>query len=461
MDETKPTCFCLKEIANSKKTIGQLREQLPKIRAQYDKYKGTGLKREFDALSDMQRLVKRLWEEFPALIQQLSEYGDPALAGTTQNLYGVLKKYDYLGTADYTPLCRALEAYENSLPIREDNINTAALGHLMNRVRMGYFPTDADHVKLLKKAVAFPEQPVNVIDPCCGEGMALAGLTAGENAVTYGIEIDEVRGEEAQQRLKRVGFGSFFHSRISLGAFQCLFLNPPYLSVPSEHGSRRLEKSFLADSMRLLTDGGLLIYIIPYYRATLDVCRVLCEHFENLRVYRFIGKEFDRFKQVVFLGTKRPWQEEAQKAERLSEYMLSPDNLQPLSEIPEQIYSLPAAAKPVELFKGAVFNVAELAVQLKNSKSINRLFEDKTLDNRERRPLLPLNLSQIGLVGASGLMNGLVECDTPHVIKGRIVKEKKTKIGTENEQGVTEIREITSNKLIFNILTPSGFQSIG
>ena len=326
---------------------------------------------------------------------------------------------------------------------------------------MGYFPTDADHVELLKKAVVFPEQPVNVIDPCCGEGMALAGFTAGENAVTYGIEIDEVRSEEAQQRLKRVGFGSFFHSRISLGAFQCLFLNPPYLSVPSEHGNRRLEKSFLADSLRLLADGGLLIYIIPYYRATLDVCRVLCEHFENLRVYRFIGKEFDRFKQVVFLGTKRPWQEEAQKAERLSEYMLSPDNLQPLSEIPEQIYSLPAAAKPVELFKGAVFNVAELAVQLKNSKSINRLFEDKTLDNRERRPLLPLNLSQIGLVGASGLMNGLVECDTPHVIKGRIVKEKKTKIGTENEQGIMEIREITSNKLIFNILTPSGFKSLG
>lgn len=285
MDETKSTCFCLKEIADSKKTIAYLREQLPKVRALYDKYKGTGLKRELDALADMQRLVKQLWEEFPALIQQLNEYGDPELAGTTQNLYGVLKKYDYLGTADYTPLCRALEAYENSLPIREDNINTTALGHLMNRVRMGYFPTDADHVELLKKAVVFPEQPVNVIDPCCGEGMALAGFTAGENAVTYGIEIDEVRSEEAQQRLKRVGFGSFFHSRISLGAFQCLFLNPPYLSVPSEHGNRRLEKSFLADSLRLLADGGLLIYIIPYYRATLDVCRVLCEHFENLRVY--------------------------------------------------------------------------------------------------------------------------------------------------------------------------------
>ena len=103
----------------------------------------------------------------------------------------------------------------------------------------------------------------------------------------------------------------------------------------------------------------------------------------------------------------------------------------------------------------------ELAVQLKKSKSIDRLFENRALDNRPRQPLLPLNVSQIGLVGASGMMNGLVECDTPHVIKGRIVKETKTKIGEENACGKMEIREITSNKLVFNILTPQGYRSLG
>lgn len=72
---------------------GQLREQLPKVRAQYERYKGTGLKREHDALVDLQRLVKRLWEEFPALIQQLNEYGDKSLTETTGKLYDVLKKY--------------------------------------------------------------------------------------------------------------------------------------------------------------------------------------------------------------------------------------------------------------------------------------------------------------------------------------------------------------------------------
>ena len=147
----------------------------------------------------------------------------------------------------------------------------------MNRVRMGYYPTDLEHVQMIRKAVIFPESAVNILDPCCGEGLALETLADGEKAVTYGVELDEIRAEEAQNHLKRIGFGSFFHSRISSGAFQCVFLNPPYLSVVSESGHRRQEKAFLADSMRLLMDGGLLIYIIPYYRATPDICLALLD----------------------------------------------------------------------------------------------------------------------------------------------------------------------------------------
>ena len=58
-------------------------------------------------------------------------------------------------------------------------------------------------------------------------------------------------------------------------------------------------------------------------------------------------------------------------------------------------------------------------------------------------------------------MNGLIECEVPHIIKGRIVKEKKTKIGIEDEKGKTAVREITSNRLIFNVLTPTVLKSLG
>ena len=460
-DEQQQTAFCLKEIAESKTLILNLSAGFPKIRAAYEKYKGTGLKREYDSLVDLRRAVKRLLEEFPALVLRLNEYGDSELSKTTERLYGVLKKFNYIGTADYSKLCMALESFANGLPTADHNINTAKLAHLMNRARMGYFPTDLSHVKMLKDAIVFPGEPVNLIDPCCGEGIALQAFSKGIQARTYGIEIDEVRGEEAGRRLQRVGFGSFFHSRISLNAFQGLWLNPPYLSVPSENGTRRLEKSFLADSMRLLQVGGIMIYIIPYYRATPDVCRVLCENFTDLRVHKFIGKEFERFKQVAIIGRRIERREAEKMAKKLSEYMLDADKIPPITDLPKDCYEMSAATKKVELFKGAVFNVSELAEQLKKSPSTQRLFEDRTLDNRKLRPLLPLNLSQVGLVGASGMMNGLVECDTPHIIKGRIVKEKKTKIGVEDDKGKTAIREITSNRLIFNVLTPTGLKLLG
>lgn len=460
-EQHQQTAFCLKEIAESKTLILNLSAGFPKIRAAYEKYKGTGLKREYDSLVDLRRAVKRLLEEFPALILRLNEYGDSELSKTAERLYGVLKKFNYIGTADYFKLCMALESFANGLPTADHNINTAKLAHLMNRARMGYFPTDLSHVKMLKDAIVFPGEPVNLIDPCCGEGIALQAFSKGVQARTYGIEIDEVRGEEAGRRLQRVGFGSFFHSRISLNAFQGLWLNPPYLSVPSENGTRRLEKSFLADSMRILQVGGIMIYIIPYYRATPDVCRVLCENFTDLRVHKFIGKEFERFKQVAIIGRRIERREAEKMAKKLSEYMLDADKIPPITDLPKNCYEMPAATKKVELFKGAVFNVSELAEQLKKSPSTQRLFEDRTLDNRKLSPLLPLNLSQVGLVGASGMMNGLVECDTPHIIKGRIVKEKKTKIGVEDDKGKTAIREITSNRLIFNVLTPTGLKSLG
>ena len=70
----------------------------------------------------------------------------------------------------------------------------------------------------------------------------------------------------------------------------------------------------------------------------------------------------------------------------------------------------------------------------------------------------------MGLIGGSGLINGLMECEYPHIIKGRIVKERRTVTeenrGPNNRLVSTEIRETISNRMIFNILTPSGFRSL-
>lgn len=177
----------------------------------------------------------------------------------------------------------------------------------MNRVRMGYYPTDPDNIAHILRGIQFPEGvTTNVFDPCCGCGKALRQIAQGNNCFAYGVELDEFRADEAQTRLHRVGVGSFFRSRISSEVFHLMFLNPPYMSVMTEGGSRtRHEKRFLMDSICHLMQGGLLIYIIPFYRLTPDICKILADNFSDLGVWRFTDSEFKKFKQVTVMGLRK------------------------------------------------------------------------------------------------------------------------------------------------------------
>ena len=115
------------------------------------------------------------------------------------------------------------------------------------------------------------------------------------------------------------------------------------------------------------------------------------------------------------------------------------------------------------MFQGAKFNQAELARQLASSKGFTQIFSKSRMDELERRPLLPLSIGQIGLIGGSGLINGLVDCGAPHIIKGRIVKEVRTR-QEDNQDAVgaptKTLYVMNVNKMIFNVLTPEGFRSL-
>ena len=117
------------------------------------------------------------------------------------------------------------------------------------------------------------------------------------------------------------------------------------------------------------------------------------------------------------------------------------------------------------MFKGEKFNEKELERQLAASDSFRRLMNARSeLDSAEKRPLLPLSIGQIGLVGGSGLINGLIDCDTPHIIKGRIIKvcnvEREAKFNGRGDLTGAEIKEVISNKMVFNVLTSQGFKAL-
>lgn len=453
------TCFCLEELEAGKTQLIKLANELDEEYPIYLEHRGSGSGEEYSDILQLHLTAKTLWEEIPKLLHSLEEYGDEELIKTAKKMSDAVKKFDYLNGGNYRALVSAINSFAELLPTNS-GINAKEASRLMNRIKMGYFPTDSEHVKLIKKAVRFPKGNVNILDPCCGEGLALKAFSEGENAVTYGIELDENRGHTAQGKLDRVGLGSFFHSSIPFGRFHALFLNPPYLSCPGTNGSRRMERAFLADTLPLLMKGGLLIYIIPYHRANEAVCRTLAAYYKNLTVFRFRDNEYKKYKQVVFFGIRADKHEGVKTAKKIEELCLTPEKIPLIDTIPEGLYSLPEKESEVPYFRGSVFDTEELMEQFKSSDSLNILFEQSQLESRVRKPLLPLNLSQIGLVGASGLMNGLVDCEHPHVIKGKIVRQKKTSETVNPERDCSELREVESNKMIFNILTPDSYISV-
>lgn len=219
------------------------------------------------------------------------------------------------------------------------------------------------------------------------------------------------------------------------------------------------------ESLEKLAIGGLLVYIVPYYRVTGDIARILCDNFTDLSVYRFTGKKFDRFRQVAVFGIRRERENGLSQVPVLMAACGDKDKIPPLTQLPEGRYPLPPRPLEVPVFKGTVFNRRELARQLAASPSIAKRLARSPLDSRERRPLLPLNVGQVGLIGGSGLLNGLVACDSPHIVKGRVTKETVVAVNAiqEDENGretSREISETVTNKITFNILTAVGFRSL-
>ena len=420
--------YASENLRTAQNWLMELSQQLAVQRVQVENYRTSNLTAASDAYSQLQQTRENLVGVLSGVRLLLMEVEETKLAATAGQLQAGLQGFNLMSNT-YRPVYDVLRDFAGKLPV-EGTANAAVIGRLMNNVKLGYYPTDPDNISHILRGIQFPTGvTTNLLDPCCGCGNALRQLAQGNNCYTYGVELDESRAEEAQTRLHRVGFGSFFYSRISHEAFHLLFLNPPYLSVLNESGGRaRHEKKFLIESLCHLMYGGLLLYVIPYYRLTQDICRVLCDNFDDLTVWRFTDREFKKFKQIAVLGIRKRRNMEPPDALWLEQYTSDSAAIPSLTELPEDRYALPAQMLEVPVFKGEKFNQKELEQQLRRSGSFSQMMARSELDNGVKRPLLPLSIGQIGLISGSGMINGLIECDSPHVIKGRIVKVVSTEV---------------------------------
>jgi predicted RNA methylase len=150
----------------------------------------------------------------------------------------------------------------------------------------------------IRSCLAFPDQEASALDPCAGEGRAMAAITAESKAATYGIELDSYRAEAAATVLRHVIQGDALSAQARVESFGLIYANPPFDDEFGLSGNRRFEVLFLSHFARWPVPAGILVYVVPVPQLT-GCAQTLASHFRDVRVFRLGSSECARYWHVV------------------------------------------------------------------------------------------------------------------------------------------------------------------
>lgn len=316
----------------------------------------------------------------------------------------------------------------------------------MNHRKSGFFPTDVGTLENLFSDLTSSDKTVNLLDPCCGEGDALAQFKSHyPNAKTYGVELDLARAEVARSQLDYVYQADIYDVGLGRGQFDLLFLNPPYGNDLTDNLSsdktERLEHKFLMQTFSALKADGVLIYIVP--GKSLDEPRIkwLLARFKDLTIRQ---AAVDTYKQVVVMGTKLR-QQRSVNAKMIESVVqqISGDNL--LAETKPE-YRLPSSKSKAKVIVKRL-NEAAIAEVMRRYRGQWAYFDTlftANVTNDFQRPIHKLSEWHLALLITSGAVQGRVSNTNGRelLVKGAVKKHKKvTQSATEDSDGnvTTEI----------------------
>ena len=314
------------------------------------------------------------------------------------------------------------------------------MARLASQAKMGYYPTPATVLALIKKMLK-SEDPSNcaALDPCCGTGEFAQAMP--DDVVTYGNELNEDRFEIAKENLDHTIYGDgLWDVKTTNMAYSCLWLNPPYDWGHSIEGnkSERMELQFLKATTKYLVRKGLLIFIIP--KDTLYHCaEYLAFNYKEIKVFPFPDDEFKAFEQIVIFATRSQGKDDQTVSDlkELGNWNLyyDPLPLKKLNEVADEKQFILPAAKEIKGFKTTRLNPKELAKIVEASDlKVDPLFHVQ--DQVSIRVPMPLHKGHLAMLLASGYMNGefksLLEW---YLVKGAT---KKSVIKIEEEKVVRQ-----------------------
>jgi len=327
-----------------------------------------------------------------------------------------------------------------------------------NFMKNGYYPTDEETLSRILNHLS-PSSctgNIRILDPCAGEGVALAECkhNLGVDKVSaYGIEYEKERAWHCKQMLDVAIHGDLQNCIISKRAFGLLWLNPPYGDLVSDNaligdstsGRQRLEKMFYQITNGTLQFGGIMVLIIPYTCIDSEFAKLISTHFVSLHVYTAPEQ---RFKQIVVFGIRRRVSTQlhsndsnATKAvkkmlERIGKGDLPPE----LPEVPDiSPYIVPSINSPDVSFYYGGMDIEQLEYEIDRLggtlwSQFDMTFGQSTLPYRP--PLRQLSEWHLALVLASGQISGVVNSYDGRVlvVKGDTHKGKRRKTVFEEQE---------------------------
>lgn len=334
-----------------------------------------------------------------------------------------------------------------------------------NFVKNGYFPTDEPTLERALAALAPADNgPMCILDPCAGEGVAIAEAAHAlghEQVKAFAVEFDAERARHARGLVDHCLHADLMDTLISRQSFGLLWLNPPYGDLAKNadgnigyqgQGRARLEKLFYQRALPLLQYGGVLVFILPSYVLDAEMVGWLTRHFAELRVYQAVAKQF---RQVVIFGRRvrqRDHASDAVKAVRGLLLQIGQGDAE-AEELPTEWpflpYTVPASPAEPEHFYRVTMEPEQFADEVGRLQGLWPMVDAHlgAAQQSLRPPARALSIWHLALALAAGAISGVVRSKAGRtlVVKGDTHKEKalQTEFTERDDGSVAETRILT------------------
>lgn len=305
----------------------------------------------------------------------------------------------------------------------------------------------------------------NMFVPNCYDGKNL-DIVLPEYYI-YGNEYSLEEYKEAKERFFKVIRGGTAVCKIKNNAFDVLYLQPPIPLTEDDMlktKGRRSENYYITTMFRYLRDGGIAIIVMPYTRFYIDNCRMLSRYMKDIQVFKNAASaDFISMGLVYIIGRKKKDKDIDYDEYNYLRRCCNSDYIKNINDISTNTnisyYNISSNIITIDMFRSEILDEEEIENIFNNSSLNTKIIQDQCISSKatKRKPLLPFNLGQLGLILTSGCLDGVVkeENGTSHIVKGRVEKRILKNEGEDDKGNKTE-KLTYINKVEINVLLPNG-----